>query len=253
MLNYPVATTRAEKLEMIEVLKSRLLSVFGDQILAIGIYGSIALERDEPYSDIEMHVLTEEGVHLANSEFVYNKFKIEITLNDPDSFFREARKIDDCWAITAGSFIHIQPVYDPQHFFERVKKMPFESLNSSRERVMNGFMVWEPYETIAKIRSNYCNGNLNYLPLGANDLLWQTAKLIGLANRRYYSTRARTFEESLDMKSIPYGYKELLQVSVAGQMHDKKRVYDLCEELWTGLNSWYEEMGLDYRLRELPI
>ena len=46
-------------------------------------------------------------------------------------------------------------------------------------------MIWEPYETMGKIRNNVQSGNLNYLPLGAKDLTWQTAKLIGLANRTF--------------------------------------------------------------------
>ena len=253
MLSYPVATTRTEKLEMINILKNRLLAVHGDKIQAIGVYGSIALGKDEPYSDIELHVITKEPLYLENPEFIYDKFKIEISLNETNAFVKKAKEIDDAWAIKAGSFIHIQPVYDPFNIFDQVKKLPFESLNKSRANVMKEFMVWEPYETIAKIRNNYRTDNLNYLPIGANDLLWQTAKLIGLANKKYYSTRARTFEESSEMKSVPSGYKELMSVIVDGQLNDKEKVYKLCEGLWTGLNKWYEEMGLDYRFKELPI
>ncbi|MBT2570772.1 hypothetical protein J7I83_09185 [Planococcus sp. ISL-110] len=101
---------------------------------------------------------------------------------------------------------------------------------------MKEFMVWEPYETIVKIRNNYRAGNLNYLPTGANDLLWQTAKLIALANKKYYSTRARAFEESSEMKSVPSRYKELMHAIVEGQLHGKEKIYNLCEDLWPGLN-----------------
>lgn len=253
MLDYPFFTTRTEKLEMIHVLKNRLLSVHGDKLLAIGCYGSIALGKDEPYSDIEIHVITKELIHMKTPEFVYGKFKIEISLAEKEQFLEKAKAISASWAIKAGSFIHVLPVYDPSNLFEDIKTLPFASLNTSRERVMKEFIAWEPYETIAKIRNNYRNGNLDYLPIGASDLLWQTAKLIGLANKKYYSTRARTLEESVEMASIPFGYKELMLGMVAGQMADKEKTYRLCENLWSGLNERFAEMGLDYQLTELPF
>ncbi|AQU79327.1 MULTISPECIES: kanamycin nucleotidyltransferase C-terminal domain-containing protein [Planococcus] len=253
MLTYPVSTTRSEKLEMIAVLKDRLLAAYGEQLLAIGVYGSIALETEGPYSDIEMHVVTKEYHSIEDLEFVYDKFKIEIGFHDKQAFFEKAKKIDDAWAIKAGAFIHVLPVYDPTNLFEQVKCLPFEGLSSSAHRVMKEFMVGEPYETMAKIRNSYHSGNHNYIPLGANDLVWETAKLIGLANHTYYSTRAKTYEESVRMKSVPTGYRELVQFVMNGQLTDTETVYQLCESLWTGLNRWMESLGLNYRLTKLPF
>lgn len=55
------------------------------------------------------------------------------------------------------------------------------------------------------------------------------------------------------MESIPSGYKELLALIMEGQLNDKEKVYLLCEDFWTGLNNWYSDMGIDYRLKDLPI
>lgn len=253
MLAYPAPTTRKEKFEMINTLKGRLLAVHGDAVLAIGVYGSIALETDGPYSDIEMHVITTDGSKIKTLEFVYDKFKIELTTNSRTAFFKEAEEVDDSWAIKAGTFIHVLPIYDPTGLFGQVKKLPLEITDDARRYIMKEFMVWEVYETVGKIRNNYSGGNLTYLSTGARDLLWQTAKLIGLANKTYYSTRARTLEESLEMEWIPSGYKELLHFIQDGELQDTEKLYHFCEELWTGLNQWYAELNLDYRLTELPF
>ncbi|MDJ0333034.1 kanamycin nucleotidyltransferase C-terminal domain-containing protein [Planococcus sp. S3-L1] len=253
MLAYPVSTTRKEKLEMIHTIKERLLVAHGDAILAIGAYGSIALKTDGPFSDIELHVITKVANQLESFEFIYDKFKIELSTKDHRTFIKQAKEVDDSWAIKAGVFIHILPIHDPTHLFEQVKDLPFEALDANRRDIMKEFMVWEPYETIAKIRNNYSSGNLNYLDIGARDLLWQSAKLIGLANKTFYTARARTFKESVELASIPSGYKKLLNFITEGQLQDKEKFYFLCEDLWTGLNEWYINMGLDYRLKELPI
>ncbi|PLR79244.1 KNTase domain-containing protein [Bacillus sp. V3-13] len=253
MLPYPAYTSREEKIEMISSIKERLLSKYGEDILAIGVYGSIGQEKDGPYSDIEMHVITEDGIDIKGHEFIYGDFKIEIDTIQKNEMFKKAQQVGDSWPIKAGSFIHILTVYDPHHLFEEIKQLPFQVSSSAIKETMREFMIWEPYETIGKIRNNYQSKNFNYLPLAALDLAWQTAKLIGLANRQYYSTRARTFEESMKLKSKPSGYNELAQAIMAGRLDDKQHVYQLCENLWTGLNSWYDELGIDYIVKELPF
>ena len=125
MLTYPAPTTRKEKLEMISILKDRLLAARGEDMLAIGVYGSIALGTEGPYSDIEMHVITKDGIKMETLEFVYDKFKIELSTNEKTAFFQEAEEVDDSWAIKAGAFINILPIHDPENIFEQVKTLPF--------------------------------------------------------------------------------------------------------------------------------
>ncbi|MFB7305001.1 kanamycin nucleotidyltransferase C-terminal domain-containing protein [Heyndrickxia sporothermodurans] len=253
MLTFPVPTTREEKFNMMNEIKDRLLSKHGTKILAIGVYGSIGQEKDGPYSDIEMHVVLEDGIQLEGHEFIYDKFKIEIGMDQKKDIFKEAAEIDESWPIKAGSFVHITPLYDPTNLFEELKKMPFQASDAVFKVVMREFMIWEPYETVGKLRNNFMSGNFDYLTLGAKDLVWQTAKLIGLANRKFFTTRARTFEESLLMESRPAGYDELVRKVMAGTLEDKEYIYQLCEKLWTGLNEWFAELGIEYKVQELPF
>lgn len=253
MLPYPTATSRDEKMAVIYEIKERLLNTYEDKILAIGVYGSIGQGNDNPFSDIEMHVVTKDGSSIKSHEFIYHKFKIEINTNQRRELIELAKTVDDSWAIKAGMFINVLRIYDPYNVFEEIKTLPLQVSNEAIKETMREFMIWEPYETIAKIRNNYHTANFHYLPLGAKDLAWQTAKLIGLANKQYYSTRARTFEESLKMAAKPSGYKELVLQVMEGQLHDKQHVYELCEKLWVGLNKWYEELKIDYKTQLLPF
>jgi len=253
MLSYPASTSRDEKLEIINLIKNKLLSIYKADIIAIGVYGSLALGNDGPFSDIEMHVVTKDGIKIKSYEFIYEKFKIEINTKQKNEFLNEAMMVDDSWAIRVGMFINILSIYDPNNFFNDVRKLPFHVPDAAIRETMREFMIWEPYETMAKIRNNYNCKNFNYLPLGAKDLIWQTSKLIGLANKQYYSTRARTFEESLKMNSKPSGYEELVFCVMDGKLNDKEYIYKLCEGLWLGLNDWYAELGIDYKVIKLPF
>lgn len=253
MLLFPVATTREEKLVIIDIIKQKLLRAHSDRILAIGVYGSIGQGTEGSFSDIEMHIVTKDGVELQNHEFIYDKFKIELNMVEKSKLFENARMVDDGWAIKAGFYVNIMKIYDPDNVFDDLKELPLRITDEEVKETMREFMIWEPYETVGKIRNNFRSSNLNYIPIGAYDLLWQSAKLIGLANKQYYTTRARTIEESLVIANKPSGYAELALCVMKGKLDDKRLVYQLCENLWTGLNDWYEELGISYKLEELPF
>jgi kanamycin nucleotidyltransferase len=253
MLAYPSPTTREEKMNMIRTVTDRLMERYGEDILAVGVYGSTAYQKEGRYSDIEMHVVTKDGVSIPGHEFIYGKFKLELSCREKSKLFERAARVDDGWSIWAGSFVNVLAIHDPEGIFPELKEIPFQASRESLRDMMRTFMIWEPYETMGKIRNNYENGNNNYIPLGAKDLAWQSAKLIGLANRKYYTTRARTYEESLDLESKPDGYRELVEFLIAGDLRDKETLYLHCENLWSGLNAWYEELGIDYRTHECPF
>lgn len=253
MLPYPAATMREDKMGFINRIKDRLLERHGADILAIGLYGSVAQGIDGPYSDIELRVITKDGVSLPTHEFIYHPFKIEIGMKQKHEAWQSASAVDDSWAIKAGAYVHLQAIYDPEHLLDELRKLPMQASDDAIRDVMKEFMIWESYETMGKIRNSKQAGNHGYLPLGAKDLAWQSAKLIGLANKTFYNTRARTFEESLRMPSRPDGYEQLVELVMSGHLHDTELVYERCENLWTGLNRWYDEMGIKYRVEELPF
>lgn len=249
----PIATTHAEKLTLVQSIKERWLANYGDKTLAIGVYGSLARGTDGPYSDIEMHIIYQDDTPSAGFEIVYTPFKVELNVLTKQAFWEQAASIDDAWPIKAGSYVDILAVYDPQHLFEQAKTLPWQATDQQIKEVMQTFMVWEPYETIAKLRNNHIANNLDYIPLGAKDLAWQTATLMSLANRQYYTTRATTWAESLCMPNQPLGYKNLARAMMSGNLSNRPYVYSLCEDLWVGLNSWFTDLNITYTTSSWPF
>ncbi|MCL6580368.1 MAG: hypothetical protein K6U08_01960 [Firmicutes bacterium] len=101
----------------------------------------------------------------------------------------------------------------------------------------------------------------------AGDLVWQTACLIGLAARRYYRSRATVIADSLvfaeelgrhgavagPFKTLLEGYRELAGLVTQGRLSDRPAVYEVCERLWEGIDSWVRALGLTYELSDLPL
>lgn len=54
--------------------------------------------------------------------------------------------MDDSWAIRVGSFLHITSLFDPNHIFDKAKKVVRSVSDEEITKVIQEFMVWEPYE-----------------------------------------------------------------------------------------------------------
>ena len=52
IVNGPIIMTREERMKIVHEIKERILDKYGDDVKAIGVYGS--RQTDGPYSDIEM-------------------------------------------------------------------------------------------------------------------------------------------------------------------------------------------------------
>ncbi|MGZ9583032.1 kanamycin nucleotidyltransferase C-terminal domain-containing protein [Paenibacillus marinisediminis] len=118
---------------------------------------------------------------------------------------------------------------------------------------MAEFVIWEPYETMGKIRNLRVSNNLSYLPRAVFDFTWQNAKLIGLLNKQYYTSRAVTLEESIEKPIKPKGYVELAKKVISGELSEKEELYLLCENLWFGLNKLLKDLGIEYRSDVLEL
>ncbi|MDR6724541.1 kanamycin nucleotidyltransferase [Paenibacillus amylolyticus] len=253
MLPFPAETSRKLKFDFINEIKNKLLEKYDKDIEAISIYGSVAQGKEGPYSDIELHIISRDGVNIPTYELILHPFKLEISTKQKSEWFHQASVVDDGWALRAGSFVHITPLYDPNGVFSKAKEIALSVSDERFRGVIAEFMIWEPYETMGKIRNAKASNNLSYLPRAVFDLTWQTAKLIGLMNKQYYSSRAVTLEESIEKPIKPKGYVELATKVISGELADKEELYLLCENLWCGLNSLLEDLRIEYRSDVLDL
>lgn len=79
-------------------------------------------------------------------------------------FRKRARRTDEGWAIKAGAFVSVKALYDPENIFDTVRHVPLAVPDEAIRETMRQFMIWEPYETMGKIRNAHASGNMNHLP-----------------------------------------------------------------------------------------
>jgi kanamycin nucleotidyltransferase len=244
----PQPLDRNQRLEVAREITARIQHHYGDNVLAVGIYGSLARGTDGPYSDIEMHcVLRGNGVDECY-EWSAGAWKAEVDVYSEDVALQWASEVDGDWSLTHGAWIEVLVMCDPTGFFCRLRDVALSQPDHVFQQVIRDVIVGELYERIGKVRNAQAAGHDACLPYLAVELVKFGACLLGLANRHLYTTSTRMFEESLALDGRPGGYDVLCRMVMAGELADPARIADACDAFWSGIERWAEERNI--RIRE---
>lgn len=241
--NGPVPISRDERLRICHEIASRLHEVYGARILAIGVYGSVARGTDGPFSDIEMFCVlhhSSEPVELRH-EWSAGPWKAEVDIYSADILLQDAASVEGRWPLTHGPYFSQLRLYDPEDFFPRLRIAAESPTQEDFKTAINEVLTGEMYEFVGKLRNVYRNGPHSYLPFLAVQFAEYGAMLVGLHNRKLYSTGAKVLPEALELPNRPQGFDSVVKLVMSGDLTDPSKIAAACEEFWNGLVDWAAE------------
>lgn len=234
----------AQRLALAGQLEAEVRAHYGERVLATGAYGSLARGDDGPYSDIEMHCIVRgEGIETSH-EWSAGPWKAEVDVYSLDVVLRAAAELDGPWAMTHGAFVTVLPFYDPHGLFPQLAAAALNHADAEVNAVLHDLVVGEIYELIGKLRNACAAGEQAPLAYYAVGLARHGACLIGLANRRLFTTSARWFPEALALPGRPAGYDDLCALVTSGDLGDADRLAQAANGFWLGLETWCSARGL---------
>ncbi|GAB4554082.1 MAG: aminoglycoside O-nucleotidyltransferase ANT(4')-Ia [Anaerolineales bacterium] len=213
-------------------------------VLAIGLYGSLARGTDGPYSDIEMYcVVRGEGID-TSYEWAEGAWKAEVNLQSAQGLAAWAAELDEFWPLTHGSCVNILPLYDPTRFFESLRGAVFDHPDEAYDDLIRGVIVGELYEFLGKIRNAAASGKTENLSTLAVEMAQYGAYLIGLANRTLYTSSATMFSESRALADKPSGYDQLCELVTSGRLESPPHIVRAADRFWEGIEAWAGEKSI---------
>jgi kanamycin nucleotidyltransferase len=240
----PQAHTHDERIERALEIETRLKSFYGDRLVALGIYGSVARSTDGPFSDLEMLcVIQGKGVD-ATHEWCTGAWKTEVNVFSPDTFLAQAEELDGNWPISHGALTAVLPLYDPTHFFWGLQTVVFGHPQEAFDRAIRGLIVEDILELVGKISNARSCAHFDSLALYAVVLARHAACLVGLANQKVYTSASVMFRESLLLTDRPAGYDEFCALVIAGQLSEPERILAAAQTLWDGITAWAAGRGI---------
>ncbi|MDR5001929.1 ANT(4')-I family aminoglycoside nucleotidyltransferase [Brevibacillus parabrevis] len=254
-MNGPVKISRTERLQTCKEIAARLHEVYGEKVLAIGVYGSVSRGTDGPFSDIEMLcVLEESGEETDFShEWSAGPWKAEVNVISAHVLLDMAATVEDDWPLTHGPFFAPLSLYDPKGFFQTLKEAAHSPAKEAFTQAINGVLVGEMYEFIGKLRNISLEGPRTYLPYLAMQFAQYGAMLIGLHQQTFYSTGAKVLPESLELPDRPDGYDQIATMVMAGDLADSGKIVAVCERFWNGLHAWAAKHQYVIHTKRIPF
>lgn len=240
----PAEYTHTARMARAETIAARFQAYYDENLLAIGIYGSLARGTDGPYSDIEMHVIVK-GEEIERAfEWSAGPWKAEVDVYSPDVFLNRAAKLDDLWPVTQGAFARVLPLHDPKRLFHRAARAVLDHTMADYNNLIREVLIGDLYEVIGKARNALANSQTANLSAEAVLAARYAACVIGLANRHLYSTGPMIFPESLELPGRPGGYDALAGLVMRGELSDPEAVVTAMNVLWDGQEAWAAEHGV---------
>lgn len=246
MLTDPQPLSPEQRRENAREIADLLLHHYGDDLLALGVYGSLARGTDGLYSDIEMHCIIQGEQFETSFEWSNGPWKAEVDVYTPDVILARVAEVDGEWPITHGQFAGVWVLHDPTGLFPRLEALAISQPQSSFEHAITEVIIGDIYELIGKLRNARTNQILDSVPLFLVHLAMQAACLVGLANRHLYSSSYTLFQDSMNLPDRPPGYDALCLAVMRGGLNDPLQAMRWAEDLWQGLITWAAH-------RRLPI
>lgn len=240
----PQPMTRRERLALAREIADRARVSRGEDVLAAGLYGSVARGADGPYADSEILCVLKTSGEDYSHEWTTGPWKAEVNFVSRDRLFAQAAEVQGEWPLTHGAYIHTCPLYDPEGVFLQLRRIVRGQPGDTFATALRALIVGDIYELVGKVRNAQHLGHGAGLPMLAMHLARYGACLIGLADRHLYTSGSCMFEESLRIHGRPAGYDDLCRLVMDGTLSRPAEVVEVCEEFWAGVERWSAARGI---------
>jgi kanamycin nucleotidyltransferase len=242
----PQPLPHTQRMAIAHEIAERVKERFHPEVIAIGLYGSLAREEDGPYSDIELFGILRTDQYEHRYEWCTAEWKAEVDLYGKQTLREQAARVDGHWPLTHSAFQTVLPLDDPEHFFAEIRTIAQASPEPLFREAIENLLVDDVFEYIGKIRNAQTLGIPTALSTLVLKLAQAAAMMVGLANRQCYTTGTRVLSEAVALPDLPDGFRELSQVIFTGDFRDGQQLGTACERLWQGINVWAQSHGYQF-------
>jgi kanamycin nucleotidyltransferase len=241
----PQAQTHDDRLSVLDRIVADLQRTYGNDLIAVGLYGSMGRGTDGPHSDIELFCVVDRLDLDFSYEWVYGPGKAEVNIYSAEAMAAAAQEVEERWPLEAGAFANCRPLLGDPAYFAELKALALSPAKEKCDEMVRAMVVGELYEWMGKLRNGLARGETSFVPTLACDFVTYVALIAALVHRRLYSTGSTLLAESLALPDLPDGYDAACRLVMAGELSDAARNAAALEALWVGLGPWLTHHGID--------
>ncbi len=147
-----------QRVEAAQHVSSALLKRYPDDIIAVGVLGSVARREDREHSDIDLHVIVKEGASLASHFFVLDGCYFSVSVKTEKAWIADLTRPKSGLCLTAEAFGSVLVLHDPTGAFKKLRALaealPDEAWKSAIRDGLAGMV-----EDLGRVRNLYAEGD----------------------------------------------------------------------------------------------
>jgi len=228
---YPSPNPNMMRLEIARHVVERKREALGTQVIAGACYGSVAHHAAMEYSDVEVVVITVDGVEPLVEQFFDTGIMVDCYTVPGSKWLAAAQEPTEDWGIQADMYEHQLVLWDPEEFFPRLRATAAAIPQESFDRALKTNW-WRAYEARNKMLNAQLVGDHPRMIYGGLDFAFVIAMHIALYERKPYESERTLWQ---DVTTRGYGMKELVDALSAGAL---SRVRQAMDNVWEQTRLW---------------
>ncbi|MBO0887521.1 hypothetical protein J2P12_00310 [Candidatus Bathyarchaeota archaeon] len=202
--------THDQRVQIAHQISDRVLDKYGNDVLAVYIYGSTSKNLDRPYSDLEMNVIVGDGVEIPMKSYLFNGLVVNIEYLQSSRLLNSAEQFTKDWHWEADSYRNRIVVYERDHWFDKLDRTIEKNERADpTEAIRKSFMMMT--ESMAVLKNDLLTKDKNGILMRARTLAEDAARIVLLLNRKYVITTSWFWKITFEAPKKPEDFKELVE------------------------------------------
>jgi kanamycin nucleotidyltransferase len=244
---------KSEKVKIAEIISEMILQKYGDEILLVGVYGSVATGEDTDYSDIDMYVVTKNLT--SQKYFAYKGVPVTIHYKTEKEVLEAIRNVTSTWPAEVHQFLAPKILYGSKRLLNKWKRVAKRIPEEDFRKAASTALI-EIYENVGKVRNACMQRNLGRCIEAVWNVVWHADMFVALVNKTYYKKPGfRGLEEAMNLQKIPTNYDKLMKTLWESRAF--KELNKASTELWENCLELAREEGIRFEnytsIREIKI
>lgn len=247
LLAGPLAHDRYARLALARQVAERAAANFGEDLLFCALYGSVARETDGPFSDVELFCACRSGdTPCRVYEWIEAGIKVKLRVYTEAGLIAETAAVDTEWPLSHNKIFYHNLLAGSPALLTELRELATSADTAAFAHTITHVYLAEVYELTAKLY------NLRH-HAGAADkgavqvllkLLEHVAIILGMAERRCFSTRQRMLGEAVGWNILPGAFPQLCRLALSGNFAKGNKADGLVVQLWSELGALLQQRDL---------
>ncbi|WP_020373428.1 kanamycin nucleotidyltransferase C-terminal domain-containing protein [Sulfobacillus thermosulfidooxidans] len=217
---------------------------YPSQIVAAGIYGSVAYNEMTLWSDLEMMIVVSENIAPREERFFAGSLLIECDIVTPSQLWKGAHRVTVEWGLEADAYRHQWILWDPGQWFDRLRMHAEQIPSRAFEHALQESW-WMFYEWGCKWRSAMIQKDADRIVSLSWKLAWLAALRWALFTRKPFRSERTMWRDMREANTVLTKLLDALKTpyypGIQAALHD----------LWTQTNEWGRPSTVPERIGQL--